>query len=115
MPIVEAGQPKAGYAETNKDLRAEINTELVTQVQRITDVKRPGSLYESDSFHLDSKLMVSGRWKVEIQYKKGKSKLSGKTVAVVFVDGDAESLVDFRTAVSRALRSNPPTMYRVTA
>lgn len=105
MPTHDEGAPASGYANTNGNLKKEIKNDIAGQIGTIDDLKRTAdSIVTSDNFHLDSK-KVNNRWKVEIQYGARHGKFSYKTVAVVLVEENATSVVDFRTAVSNALNN----------
>ena len=105
MPTHDEGAPDTAYSNTNGNLKKEIKNDIAGQIGAINDIKRTAdSIVTSDNFHLDSK-KVNNRWKVEIQFKGGHGKFSYKTVAVVLVEDNATSVVDFRTAVSNALNN----------
>jgi hypothetical protein len=114
MPRNKANKPKTAYEDTSARYRKEILQMVDTKILTLNDVKRPGSLYVSEekTFHLDSKQLEDGRWKVEIQYGNGAGRVARKTVAVVMVAGNATSVPDFRAAVEFAL--NDGYVYEVT-
>jgi len=97
MPV-KKGTLGRNMGATNKELRTEITTNIITGL-KITDINRTkDSIRKSANFHLDSK-EVSGKYKVEIQYQKG----TKQTVAVVQVASGASD-ADLQSGLSSSLK-----------
>jgi hypothetical protein len=97
MPVKKS-TPGRNMGATNKDLRTEITSNLITGL-KVTDISRTkDSVLKSPNFHLDSK-EINGNFKVEIQFQKGKK----QTVAVVQVAPGAND-ADLRTGLSNSLK-----------
>lgn len=104
MPFAQKNQPNKPYAPTSKDLRKDEIAPLLSSITHIDDLKRiADSIVESTNFHLDAR-QVGNDWKVDLQYKKIGGPYAGKTVAVVMLSNQAQSLADFRAAMTAAIR-----------
>jgi hypothetical protein len=97
MPA-KKGTAGRNMGATNKDLRKEIQDDLISAL-KVSDISRTkDSIKKSDNFHLDSK-ELDGKFKVEIQYQSGKK----QTVAVVQVEPGARD-ADLRTGLTSSLK-----------
>jgi hypothetical protein len=95
---VKKGTQGRNMGATNRDLRNEITTKIITGL-KMSDISRTkDSILKSPNFHLDSK-ELDGKFKVEIQYQKG----SKQTVAVAQVSPGASD-ADLRTGLSNSLK-----------
>ena len=96
---VKKGSAGRNMGATNKDLRTEITDELIKGL-KVSDVSRTkDSISKSANFHLDSKELEDGVFKVEIQYQKG----TKQTVAVVQVSPGASD-TDLRSGLTQSLK-----------
>jgi hypothetical protein len=98
MPV-KKGNAGRNMGDTNKDLRTEITDDLISGL-KVADVSRTkDSVRKSANFHLDSKELEDGVYKVEIQFQKAKK----QTVAVVQVSPDASD-ADLQTGLKNSLK-----------
>ncbi|TKI69185.1 hypothetical protein FC756_09455 [Lysinibacillus mangiferihumi] len=94
------GEKGRNMGETNNALRKEIKGDIIEKIKDINDIRRTAdSIYTSDNFHLDSKEINNGSYKVEIQYKKG----TKQTVSVIEVEKSATSTADVKQALTNSL------------
>ena len=97
MPV-KKGSAGRNIGDTNKDLRSEITSDIISGL-KVSDISRThDSIVKSANFHLDSK-EIDGNFKVEIQFQKAKK----QTVAVVQVTPGASD-ADLRTGLSNSLK-----------
>jgi len=97
MPVTK-GSAGRNMGPTNKELRTEIQDDIIDNVTLAKVSRTADSIIKSANFHLDSK-ELDGVFKVEIQYQKGKK----QTVAVVQVGPDASDS-DLRKGLANSLK-----------
>ena len=97
MAVTQGNKPKQGFSNTNKGLRKEIKEVLLPKIDVIDSLKRDAdSIFTSNNFHLDSKDIGGGTYKVDVQYKGG----TKGTVAQVMLDANATDLEDVITGIN---------------
>ncbi|PPA81219.1 hypothetical protein C4A76_23910 [Brevibacillus laterosporus] len=100
MSITKKDKGK-NMGETNSKLRREIKDDIIDQIETIGEVRRKqDSILTSPNFHLDSKELEHGLFKVEIQYKSG----TKQTVSVVLVNPTAQNVNELRGALELSLK-----------
>lgn len=94
------GEQGRNMGQTNKELRNEIRDNIIEKINNINDIRRTAdSIYTSANFHLDSKELTKGNFKVEIQYRTGKK----QTVSVIEVKDTATSTAEVHQALTNSL------------
>jgi hypothetical protein len=99
MPATQ-GPVGKNMGNTNKELRDEIQQDIINSIQQVGEVMRTqNSIFLSDNFHLDA-VQIGQNYKVEIQYKKG----TKQTVSVITLARTAQNVADIRTGLSQSLK-----------
>jgi hypothetical protein len=99
MPANQGPEPKAGFGNTNSSLRKEIANDLLSQLTDISGLMRTAdSIVISDHFHLDSRELQDGSFKVDVQYRKG----TKATVAQIQLAPTATSLADAQEGINNS-------------
>lgn len=96
------GEQGRNMGQTNKELRKEIQDDIIEKINNINDIRRTAdSIYTSANFHLDSKQLPNTKnFKVEIQYRTGKK----QTVSVIEVKDTATSTAEVHQALTNSLK-----------
>lgn len=102
----QGSKPSQAFSSTNKNLRQEIQDNIIDKIEKIDEVRRTAdSIKVSTNFHLDAKLIKDAKkgeyYKVDIQYRVPKQ---GSTVAVVFVYPSATKVADLKKALTNSLK-----------
>ena len=105
MQVHDEGAAEGGYANANSKFKREIKTHLRAEVDDLDTLKRTADnvIGESESFHYDARMLNSGVYKFDVQFRKGAGPAKQKTVAVVLIEPDATSVQDFHTCIDNAL------------
>ena len=100
MPARQGDDLSSKMGSTTTRQKTEIQENIIEQIDDPTKLMRTkNDLFSSDNFHLDAK-EIKGKYKVEIQFKKG----TKQTVSVIMLDDDSTiGAADVQTGLSNSL------------